>query len=660
MYQQSSREMLFEPFSYTPDPSFEAPPPPYLSFAALAQHDSYRDQPSSLSSPWIGPPKRMIDGFANHTFNFEHMHSLHPVGQFSYNGNMSPDSEATQEDFPWSSPPASHMLPYANHPSIVLDGVVPSDLHTSPFEIPCQPHYSAGTLHTKSSYESIGSSSGRSEYLLTPQRMEPSLHFIAEDATSWGELSEMNYDSQWEIDSHFGVDKQSYDSANQQIWDSVIDDSSLFPVLKQGRAMDYTQMPKSVDSYSTPFRMSRPLDHPPTQKRPQLAPLRRFSAGPTVRAIPRQLSSAFDRPHTAEPEQLSARYITRHSTMLSPLAPRPNHLLPSAAIVANQPGWESTSPTYSSLAEFDLAAQRSLTEAQTLPVLSARPGFTDESSIFANLQARPPISERRTSRPSMEIRRSSQIKTLFAFHPVDISTPAHKLRTDWDLPTPSIRSSTPTAIPRRPSGLRVDMSAASFPPMQVQSTASADRQASQISCPLSAPSCGPTFSHTNALPYKSQRRMTLDTTEQRPSLLSSNSDFVTIPQAIDLDDIICTGYRSNRSEFITTPVMLPLEAPAIGIHNQADITDDIHCVTANQPLSFQPRPIAALPMKRKVSARVKQAEKSGQVSFDSFINFTPRDAVMLQAAVAPSGLKSKRRMEEDYDVPSKKRVRRTS
>ena len=77
------------------------------------------------------------------------------------------------------------------------------------------------------------------------------------------------------------------------------------------------------------------------------------------------------------------------------------------------------------------------------------------------------------------------------------------------------------------------------------------------------------------------------------------------------------------------------------------------------------RPIAKLPASRKASnskprkpsASKRKISETG-VSFGDFINYTPKDAAVISAGVAPSGSKAKRRSEDEGDQ-SNKRVRST-
>jgi hypothetical protein len=59
---------------------------------------------------------------------------------------------------------------------------------------------------------------------------------------------------------------------------------------------------------------------------------------------------------------------------------------------------------------------------------------------------------------------------------------------------------------------------------------------------------------------------------------------------------------------------------------------------------------------RKTSASKRKASAETGISFDSFINYTAKDAAVISAGVAPSGSKAKRRSEDEGDQ-SHKRVR---
>jgi hypothetical protein len=109
----------------------------------------------------------------------------------------------------------------------------------------------------------------------------------------------------------------------------------------------------------------------------------------------------------------------------------------------------------------------------------------------------------------------------------------------------------------------------------------------------------------------------------------------------------CSQSRRTPCQPILTSEPLPTTEPA--------------SVPSPEP-TVDARPIVSLPVKRKASqpksrkasgAKAKAAE-GGAISFGSFINYTAKDAAVIQAGVAPSGSKTKRRSEDEGDRPAKR------
>lgn len=130
-----------------------------------------------------------------------------------------------------------------------------------------------------------------------------------------------------------------------------------------------------------------------------------------------------------------------------------------------------------------------------------------------------------------------------------------------------------------------------------------------------------------------------------------SATIVTHPQ-----QAVTTGESSRSrtcSQSRRTPQLIPASEPL----------PTIEPVTVPSPEpTVEARPIVSLPTKRKTSQPKSRkasgtkgkASDGGAISFGSFINYTAKDAAVIQAGVAPSGSKTKRRSDDEGDRPAKR------
>lgn len=185
-------------------------------------------------------------------------------------------------------------------------------------------------------------------------------------------------------------------------------------------------------------------------------------------------------------------------------------------------------------------------------------------------------------------RAASSQKSLFAFHPVDISSP---------LGTPNSRGYLDSPLSTTSSSAASRASGSYFPQVPLCSS-----------------------NNSTVPPTPSDESLAISTPLENVGLVQSNVPFPSPP---------C----------LSSPVPL--------------------AKTNNAPVST--RPMAPIPKRRISSNKQSQqpqrkslgeTDSTTKITFGSFINYTPKDAVALQSAVAPSG--TKRRAYSDSEISTKR------
>jgi hypothetical protein len=150
---------------------------------------------------------------------------------------------------------------------------------------------------------------------------------------------------------------------------------------------------------------------------------------------------------------------------------------------------------------------------------------------------------------------------------------------------------------------------------------------------------------------------------QQPSVLASAPGGIHVAPPLSAISITRTQQALNTTEPSrprTCSVSRRAPCQPILTSQPLKITEPAS-VPSPEPI-VENRPIINLPTKRKASqpksrkasgAKAKGGEAAG-ISFGSFINYTAKDAAVIQAGVAPSGSKTKRRSEDDGDRSTKR------
>ena len=131
----------------------------------------------------------------------------------------------------------------------------------------------------------------------------------------------------------------------------------------------------------------------------------------------------------------------------------------------------------------------------------------------------------------------------------------------------------------------------------------------------------------------------------------SATSIVHPPQPINTPEVsrprTCSQSRRTPCQPILTSEPLPTTEPA-------SVPSPEPTVEARPIVSLPTKRKASQPKSRKASGAKAKATEAGAISFGSFINYTAKDAAVIQAGVAPSGSKTKRRSEDEGDRPAKR------
>jgi len=340
---------LFEPSTQHPDSNKTC----FLSFAALADFNSQqRGFHSNTHNTWPGAPNWKMGDAPIHHSRPEGEAESNALEAFDLNDYYHYNLDSPQSHFaitPSDRSSTGYILGDAgaiapafsstSYPSIVdigYDGESASDERNIFSSGAC----SSNSLNSKTSQASFASSiSAQSEYLLTPRQSTTSNPYSWEDVSGavGGSPATSQYPSRWSGEPNV---KSALCQSRASVWSSssavnAIPLSLTDSLDGHGQEEEAWSGAMSYPSINVPYRRSLSGRH------------NSDSYQPTAAFPGRELASTFDMSNTyANAEPFSAE----GSSSTSP------SLLPPASILGNMPGWESSSPTYPSMVDFQTAA----------------------------------------------------------------------------------------------------------------------------------------------------------------------------------------------------------------------------------------------------------------------------------------------------------------
>ena len=328
MRPQDPMVSLFESPIHHPDSSAS-----FLSFSALADFEGSQRDEQPIHNTWPGAQNwQMGDAPA-----YQRMEALEAFELNDYYSLDSPQSclaitpseHSAQSYVTCDAGSIAPAQPRSSYPEDTTYGraiVGHDDQHVF-----SSGGHSTMSLNSKASHASFASSaSGHSEYVLTPR------HSIASNPYSWGSMSlppgsPSQYPEQW---TSFPAAKCGMPNSRSSIW-STESAGQAFPLT------DYVNF-QGENEENTLYFEDSPIQ--PLSYRGSLSSIRRQSGSlPPVSS--RDLSATF-----------SNTVLEIETRSESGIATPQQSLLPAASIVGNVQGWQSSSPTYPSLLDYEDAA----------------------------------------------------------------------------------------------------------------------------------------------------------------------------------------------------------------------------------------------------------------------------------------------------------------
>ena len=347
---QNSLVSLFEPSTQHPDSNKTA----FLSFAALADFNSQqRGFHLDTHNTWPGAPNWKMGDAPIYQSRPEGEAETNALEAFDLNDYYHYNLDSPQSHFaitPSDRSSTGYILgdagaiapafPSTSYSNIVDTNGYEGESASDERNIFSSGACSSNSLNSKTSHASFASSvSAPSEYLLTPRQSTTSNPYSWEDISGAIGVSPAasQYPSRWSGEPN---PKSALCQSRSSVWssNSAVDSMplSLTDALEgQGQHEEAWGGAMSYPSINVSYRRSLSGRH------------NSASLQPTAAFPGRELASTFDMSHaytTAEP------FSMQESSSTSP------SLLPPASIVGNMPGWESSSPTYPSMVDFQTAA----------------------------------------------------------------------------------------------------------------------------------------------------------------------------------------------------------------------------------------------------------------------------------------------------------------
>jgi hypothetical protein len=341
---------LFEPSTQHPDSNKTC----FLSFAALADFNSQqRGSHSNTHNTWPGAPNwKMGDAPIYHS-RPEGEAETNALEAFDLNDYYHYNLDSPQSHFaitPSDRSSTGYILgdagaiapafPSTSYPSIVdigYEGESASDERNIFSSGAC----SSNSLNSKTSHASFASSiSTQSEYLLTPRQSTTSNPYSWEDISGTVGVSPATSQYPSRRSGEPNV-KSALRQSRSSVWSSSSAVGTM--PLSLTDALEGQGQEDEAWSGETPYPSINGFYRRSLSGRHNSGSLQ-----PTAAFSGRELASTFDMSNAYAPAE---PFSVQESSSTSP------SLLPPASIVGNMPGWESSSPTYPSMVDFQTPSQ---------------------------------------------------------------------------------------------------------------------------------------------------------------------------------------------------------------------------------------------------------------------------------------------------------------